>query len=38
MIVDDDPLVTSALRNLLMLETDFELAVFTDPALALEHA
>jgi len=38
MIVDDDRLVTSALRNLLMLETEYELLVFNDPAEAAVEA
>ncbi len=38
MLVDDDRLVTSALRNLLMLETEFELLVFNDPAEAAREA
>ena len=38
LIVDDDALVTSALNNLLALETEYDVAVFNDPAAALREA
>jgi len=38
LVVDDDELVTSALNNLLMLETEYDVAMFNDPKAALREA
>lgn len=38
LVVDDDALVTSALNNLFLLETEYDVAVFNDPAAALREA
>lgn len=38
LVVDDDALVTTTLRNFLSLDLDLEPATFNDPAAALEHA
>jgi DNA-binding NtrC family response regulator len=36
-LVDDDPLITTALKNLLFLELDIEALTFNDPRAALAH-
>src|SRR5687767_15860863 len=35
-VVDDEPMVASALRSFLELETSYEVQTFTDPRAALE--